>query len=65
MSIPCSFDSLDKQLVFYTIIYNYTLLYKTPYLSDFRSAYPKDAIATSLKVSVDNAILREFAETPK
>lgn len=61
LAIPCQFERItQKKLIFYTIIYNYTLLYKTPYLSDFRMAYPKDAYATSLKRSLDNAIMNEF-----
>lgn len=46
-------------------MYNYTLLYKSPYLSDMKMAYPKDAYATSLKISLDNAILREFSGKEK
>lgn len=65
ISIPCKFDQLSPQkLVFYTIFYNYSLLYKVPYLSDMRSAYPKDSIAVKLKVSLDNAILNEFSLLP-
>lgn len=51
--------------MFYTILYNYTLLYRSPYLSDMKIAYPKDAYASSLKISLDNAILREFSTIPK
>lgn len=46
-------------------MYNYTLLYRSPYLSDMKVAYPKDAYASSLKISLDNAILREFSNITK
>jgi hypothetical protein len=46
-------------------LYNYTLLYRSPYLSDLKIAYPKDAYASSLKISLDNAILREFSNVEK
>jgi hypothetical protein len=55
--IPCKFENYQKELIFYTILYNYTLLYKTPYLSDQKQPYPKDAMASSLKISLDNALL--------
>lgn len=42
-------------------MYNYTLLYRSPYFSDIKISYPKDAYATALKVSLDNAILKEFS----
>ena len=37
------------------------MLYKVPYLSDMRQAYPKDSIASKLKVTLDNAILNVFS----
>lgn len=52
---------MEKRVVFYTIMYNYTLLYRSPYFSDIKISYPKDAYATALKVSLDNAILKEFS----
>ena len=36
-------------------------MYKTPYFSDMRRGYPKDAIAIKLKASIDNAILYEYS----
>lgn len=46
-------------------MYNYTLLYRSPYFSDVKISYPKDEFATSLKISLDNAILHEFAGEDK
>lgn len=35
ISIPCKFDEIQgRKLIFYTVVYNWTLNFKSPYLSD-------------------------------
>lgn len=45
---------------FYTILYNITLFYKSPYLANIRDSYPKDRVAMKLKQDVDEAILQFY-----
>lgn len=44
IKIPCNFEKLiGKKLIFYTIVYNKTLNYKSPYMS-VKDSYPKDPV---------------------
>ncbi|EAR96275.2 transporter family ABC domain protein (macronuclear) [Tetrahymena thermophila SB210] len=46
----------------YTIMYNGTLNYKTPYLADPKASVGKDDLVKSLKVSLDNALIEIVAQ---
>lgn len=46
----------------YTILYNGTLNYKTPYFSDPKASVGKDDLVRALKVSLDNAIIEIVAK---
>ena len=63
IDLPCKLDKLSnqKELIFYSIVYNYTLYYKSPILTDWKNAFPKDPLTLSLKYSLDNALLSYFA----
>lgn len=41
----------------YTIMFNGTLNYKTPYLADPKASVGKDDLVRALKVSLDNALV--------
>lgn len=62
-NVPCHFEQLTGQLVFYTIVYNNSLLWKSPYISSWKEAYPKDPYAFKLKLDIDNAILSFFSNS--
>jgi hypothetical protein len=62
-NLPCKFEQLvGKKLIFYSIVYNNSLLFKSPYFSTWKASYPKDDIAFALKLSVDNAIISYFSK---
>jgi hypothetical protein len=49
-------------LIFYTIAFNWTLNYKSPYMTTLDRAYPKDDLPLRLKVSIDNALIEIFTK---
>ena len=63
-NVPCHFEQLvNQKLIFYSIVYNNSLLWKSPYIANWKTAYPKDAYAFKLKLDIDNAILSFFTKT--
>jgi hypothetical protein len=65
VSIPCRFDELknENKLIFYTIVFNWTLSFKSPFLQNLQSSWTKDMYAARLKISIDNGIANYFANT--
>ena len=62
LSIPCHFArNTSKKLVFYSIIYNATDIFYNIYATNNQGPQPTHPIATSLKLSMDNAILSYFS----
>jgi len=60
--IPCQFArNTSKKLVFYSIVYNATEIFYSIYAKNDQSPQPTHPIATSLKISVDNAIFSYFS----
>jgi hypothetical protein len=51
LSIPCFADNYHMN--FYTIVYNISLFYRTPYLANLRESYPKDKVVMKLKQDID------------
>jgi len=65
-SLPCQFArNTSKKLVFYSIIYNATELFYSIYATNNQGPQPTHPIATSLKLSMDNAILSYFSVDKK
>ncbi len=62
LAIPCQFSkNVSKTLVFYSIIYNTTELFYNIYATNNQEPQETHPIATSLKLSLDNAILNYFS----
>lgn len=62
-NMPCRFEQLvGQKLIFYSIVYNNTLLWRSPYVSNFKQAHSKDAYAFGLKLSIDNALFNYFSK---
>lgn len=56
VNIPCKFEDLHGQkLYLYSVFYNFSLHFQSPYFVP-KIAYPKDPLAVSLKLSMDNAL---------
>lgn len=63
ISIPCQFSrTINKKLIFYSIIYNATEIFSTIYTKNSQGAQPTHPAASSLKVSLDSALFAYFAE---
>lgn len=63
LSLPCTFSKLaGKKMVFYSIIYNWTLTFKSPFLQEFKTPYPKDPDLLRLKTSIDNGLVSFFKQ---
>ncbi len=64
VTLPCTFDDLEgqKKMIFYTIMYNYTLSYKNPFFQDLKASHSKDPYALRLKQSIDNGLMQYFQE---
>ena len=63
ISIPCKFEEVQgRKLIFYTIVYNWTLNFRSPFLSDQTAHWPKDAFALRLKTSIDNGLVDLFSK---
>ncbi|EGR27398.1 hypothetical protein IMG5_196680, partial [Ichthyophthirius multifiliis] len=65
ISIPCQSNQMppyNKKVVMYTIFYNWTLFYRSPYLSGFGKNLQKDWVLLRLKTSIDNAIIDFFSK---
>jgi hypothetical protein len=64
LEIPCTFDRLsNKTMAFYSIYYNMTLGFQTPYFFKLNSPYPTNSLVISLKKSLDEALLTTFTES--
>lgn len=73
LEFPCSsFDHIrgyedllkGKRMIFYNILYNWTLFYRSPYLQGgIGGGYPKDWMLTSFKLNIDNGILDYFSKS--
>ncbi len=62
LAIPCQFArNATKKLVFYSIVYNATEIFYQIYGKNDQSPQPTHPIATSLKISLDNAIFAYFS----
>jgi len=60
--IPCQFArNATKKLVFYSIVYNATEIFYQIYGKNDQGPQPTHPIATSLKISLDNAIFAYFS----
>ena len=60
-NVPCKFETqTDKKLIMYNIIMNITEYIRPPAGDDFRIAHPKHPFASSLKLSLDTAIISYF-----
>lgn len=60
-SVPCYADNYHMN--FYTIIYNITLFYRTPYLANLRESYPKDKVVVRLKRDIDEALINFYTNS--
>lgn len=47
-------------MVFYSMVWNWTLTWKSPYLESQQTQYPKDDMLIRLKMSIDNAVFEYF-----
>lgn len=64
LEIPCTFDRLsNKTMAFYSIYYNMTLGFQTPYFFKLNSPYPTNGLVVSLKKSLDEALLTTFTNS--
>lgn len=62
-NLPCKFEQLvGQKLVFYSVVYNNTLLWKSPFIQNWKAAHSKDAYAFGLKLSIDNALFSYFSK---
>jgi len=62
-NLPCKFEQLvGQKLIFYSIVYNNSLLWKSPFVSSWKAAHSKDAYAFGLKYSIDNALFYYFSK---
>ena len=62
-NLPCKFEQLvGQKLIFYSIVYNNSLLWKSPFVSNWKAAHSKDAYAFGLKYSIDNALFQYFSK---
>lgn len=62
-NLPCRFEQLvGQKLIFYSIVYNNTLLWKSPFVQNWKAAHSKDAYAFGLKYSIDNALFNYFSK---
>ena len=61
-NLPCKFEQLvGQKLIFYSIVYNNSLLWKSPFVSNWKASHSKDAYAFGLKYSIDNALFNYFS----
>lgn len=61
LSIPCSFEFENKTFNMYTIMYNISNV-DNGFLQNFNEPLPKDQQLLQLKLSVDNAYLKYYAQ---
>lgn len=62
-NFPCHFEQLvGQKLIFYSVVYNNSLLWKSPFVSNWKAAHSKDAYAFGLKFSIDNALFNFFSK---
>lgn len=61
VSVPCHYEHVNKRMMMYAIYYNYSLA-PSYFLSSMQSPCPVDQYLLSLKVGVDNAILKYLGE---
>ena len=68
-SIPCSFSRLRKEkgkrLIFYTVAYNESLDYQSPYFREAMVSYSTSKMALNLKGMLDGALIRYFGTSEK
>lgn len=63
VSVPCQFETkTSKKMVFYNLVYNTSHFLNSPLGASFKVAFPKDFVATQLKLSLDNGILAYFSK---
>ena len=59
LRIPCKFEKLDDKLIYYSIYYNMTLGFESPYFFKLNSTFPINEFVVSTKRAIDEAILIE------
>lgn len=59
LNVPCKFEKVNQQLVYYSIYYNMTLGFQIPYFK-LKQEFPINYLVISLKKSIDEAIIRYF-----
>ena len=57
LKIPCNFEKLDDKLIYYSIYYNMTHGFESPYFFKSNSTFPINEFVISTKRAVDEAIL--------
>ena len=65
IQIPCHFEKLeDKKMVFYSIYYNMTLGFQTPYFVKLSAPYPTNKLVVSVKRAIDEALVEVLTKQP-
>jgi hypothetical protein len=65
LEIPCTFERLSNHtMAFYSIYYNMTLGFQTPYFFKLNSPYPTNSLVIALKKSLDESLVRTFTSSP-
>lgn len=65
INIPCKFEKLEgKKLIFYNLIYNSSIDFRSPYFTDDTNAFPIDMIAVQTKRAIDEALISYFGTQP-